>query len=512
MLYTLIRGWDATGLAGVKEEWRGGKKEPIVYTYKRALHYVDFMEQRNAKKFMEKFHEFYYVLGHCRASTVGATDDNNAHPFEYGNYALVHNGTVSKIGLEKANEEVDSAYIAATMDKKGEIETLEKLDGGYSLVWHNHADDTLNFARNDRKPMAMAFVRGRNELWYASEFFTLWNVLKRNDIEIDGPIFIPRSGVHYKFYKEDVRAYDQEGFKIYSPPVFSGKGRGPWPETVHRASPTQPETDGKQTTTTSVVPATNVSTSSNTDSPPSTRGSLHAIQTKFTNPDQVGIDKFNNFMEEYGLKWNQTLIATPLNFVPLNSRPGFGAVELVKMKDPTFSNFEFKLYQISHEVYKHWQEFGRVAITVRNFVADRDRITVACVHNEETQKAIEGSADMITPVREWDDSKDKPATKGGSKSGETAVVCINTETGEIIDAEMLEKDLNRFVDGPDGVQITWERFEELCSRNCGSCDCWLDPERIVGSAVFLHGGIICPECAKDEHVMSVLTGTSERMH
>lgn len=509
MLFNLPRGWDATGVLGVKEEWRAAKKQPIVYTYKRALHYVDFMEQKGARRFMDKFNDFYYVIGHVRASTVGRDDDANAHPFIYGDISLVHNGTVyNKAALEKADEEVDSAYVAATMAKKGEIETLEKLEGGYSLVWHNHKDDTLNFARNDKKPMAIAFAKGKNEMYYASEYRTLYAVLGRNDVEIEGPIFVTRPGIHYKFYKEDVRAYDKEGFKIWTRPQSPSNAGPAWKETVHRG-PDAGQT-GKKTDTTSGVPATNASTSTNSEiSPESSGGEISTtikLMDRAVNPPITVSTLADKALSEYGLKTGQTLILEPSEFRTFVARPSIGIMTLIKPGDLNMEKLAFKVYNVKAEDYENYSKGGRVACILRNFVKQDGKFFdahIPCIINEELQQVIENRQGVFKTLKEtnngpvvndftdkeWDERRRIWVKKEGSKS-----------FNEIIDTEAIEDDINRFVDGPDGVQITWGRFKELCARNCGHCDGDIDPVSSVGRVSFHGEHVICELCAADPSV------------
>jgi hypothetical protein len=72
------------------------------------------------------------------------------------------------MGLD-GNSAVDSERITVTMGNKGVIPTLESLDGSYALVWHDHAANTINFARNKDRPLWLAFSKGRDILFWASE-------------------------------------------------------------------------------------------------------------------------------------------------------------------------------------------------------------------------------------------------------------------------------------------------------------------------------------------------------
>lgn len=106
-----------------------------------------------------------FYVGHNRYATQGAINGKNAHPFKHGNITLVHNGTLrGQHRLPDSKDfEVDSENICHSINKIGIDETVQKLQGAFTLVWHNREDQTLNFIRNHERPFYM--IEATNGLW-----------------------------------------------------------------------------------------------------------------------------------------------------------------------------------------------------------------------------------------------------------------------------------------------------------------------------------------------------------
>jgi len=62
----------------------------------------------------------------------------------------------------------------------------KSLDGAFSLVWHDTRNNTLNFARNDERPLCLAYAHGI--VYWASEELMLRWLLDRN--KIHNPVFM----------------------------------------------------------------------------------------------------------------------------------------------------------------------------------------------------------------------------------------------------------------------------------------------------------------------------------
>lgn len=110
------------------------------------------------------------VVGHGRAATRGSVKIENAHPFaktfETGEILkLVHNGTLEYQqdlpDFDKFN--VDSEWIAEMLVRFGPKEVLGKIRGAMALVWWDEKAKTINFFRNNDRPLHFGQFEGQYE-------------------------------------------------------------------------------------------------------------------------------------------------------------------------------------------------------------------------------------------------------------------------------------------------------------------------------------------------------------
>lgn len=125
------------------------------------------------------------IIGHNRSATSGTIIQENAHPFENDSIVGVHNGTLTSKWrlLDQALFKVDSENLYHHMDKKGLKDTLDNLQGAWSLVWWDKLDETLNFLRNDQRPMFKAWSLDHKSLYAASESWMLSVALARHGVK-----------------------------------------------------------------------------------------------------------------------------------------------------------------------------------------------------------------------------------------------------------------------------------------------------------------------------------------
>lgn len=124
----------------------------------------------------------HFMVGHNRHATRGAKTAKNAHPFVHGNITLAHNGTLSnQHHLPESHKfEVDSENICYSIDAIGAAETIQKLEGAYTLIWHDQKEKTVNIIRNEERPFHLA--KSDRGTWFgASEEAMLMWILTRDD-------------------------------------------------------------------------------------------------------------------------------------------------------------------------------------------------------------------------------------------------------------------------------------------------------------------------------------------
>lgn len=138
------------------------------------------------------------LLGHNRHATKGAADNHAyAHPFQHGHINLMHNGSlVTHAHLTTEHFTVDSEAICKALVTTSIEELVPKLRGAFALVWTDSNEQTLNFVRNDERPLALAFNHKRNTIYWASEKDMLHWLLNRegittNKVDYDEIVVLP---------------------------------------------------------------------------------------------------------------------------------------------------------------------------------------------------------------------------------------------------------------------------------------------------------------------------------
>lgn len=181
---TALRGTDGTGVLSAT---RLGNMS----VYKRDLAPADFLEMSKAKQVIEGT-DNVFLMGHARASTVGHNSNENSHPFSRGHIHLYHNGTLRNHStLHNLNDvRVDSDAIAAAISacnsREAIVQVLESLVGAFSLAWYDSDAGTINFARNEERPLYRAtFKDSKSELFCSESGMIIWLAGRSKDIELE---------------------------------------------------------------------------------------------------------------------------------------------------------------------------------------------------------------------------------------------------------------------------------------------------------------------------------------
>lgn len=460
-----FRGEESTGIACVRKD--NPKSSPDIY--KKAIIGWDFVQLQKSFELIEDMDKYAIVIGHNRAATKGMISDRNSHPFQYGPITLVHNGTVHNYNSLCVNpkETVDSAHVAMSMAENGTKETLEKIRGGYALVWHDASDGTLNIARNNMKPLVFCYEQKENTMYFASELEMLYSILTRNGVKIEGKFKVPTPLVHYKFNINNLREYEK--FPFIEAPVQSyqtDRGQfsdGRWvPKTK-----TLVEANGNKESSlvTKVLAGVAGPTGMTTEQDRKHQEELDkvfcAVEKEADKDHQTGrptsIKKQRKVMEDLtkiGIKFEQSVVVIPDEYIPYKNQKGFGAVVGSVRNHP---NIKAQVNSIGLERWRSSNDRGALFAKVVNF------------------KQVKG-----TPV----------------------VVCVE----HIAKEELPVPSNNDFVKGPKDTMVSPAKFLELTKDGCGYCSTAI----AVGSAKDLlwagDGGSqpLCPSCAKNEEILTTL--------
>lgn len=165
MVMSSLRGFEGSGAITVKSV----KSKIIVNTVKTVLSSAelavdpDFDAITNNPKI---------VIAHARAPTKGGNEEEFIHPHSSGHITGVHNGTMFEIMGEKVSDnESDSKKIFEALNAHSIEDFIKESRGAYSLVWVDTKNGTLNFLRNDQRPIIWARVGGDDAscMFFASE-------------------------------------------------------------------------------------------------------------------------------------------------------------------------------------------------------------------------------------------------------------------------------------------------------------------------------------------------------
>jgi len=140
------------------------------------------------------------VIGHNRHATLGKHTYENTHPFQEGNIVGAHNGTVA--GRNRTDLELegdwgtDSQEIMANINAYGIENVIPKLangqntstDGAWCFIWYDVAENTLNFIRNQHRPLFFTFNEEQDQIFWASEAYMLHAACARRGVKI-GKVF-----------------------------------------------------------------------------------------------------------------------------------------------------------------------------------------------------------------------------------------------------------------------------------------------------------------------------------
>jgi predicted glutamine amidotransferase len=463
MITNSLRGFESTGIALFME-----KEEPELY--KKAVNGMDFIQLNRTKHLVDQLNKGVGCLIHNRASTRGSVHDANAHPFTKGDITLAHNGTlVSYSSLSKNYKgTVDSEAICWAFNEQGSDIILPKLDGSYSLVWWDTKDNSLNFARNDGRPMYMIWSKDGSYMLYGSEYPMLCWLADRNNLHLADEVGTTQPMHHYKFT-------NSKALMEFTKTPFQ-KALPSYQHTVGRATTANRWTRQENTSTRSTGTGTNV-------------------------VPMQDARMLKHFTKKIGLKKAEALIAK-------------AALDNLRLDTPCLV------------VPKSWTPYPGSNPQNRGF------ITAEVMHNAGIHVIVHSHTEKewnklmkqdIQPKRFWCDIVGLSAqTAGGGRrsyvgienreknKGLASVLAhMKHKTTPILEGEVLDKQIEVVTDsvlGPGGVHVSMLRFHEITKNGCANCSSSVTP--LDAEGMVWAGGVppnfLCPDCAADTHIVEDL--------
>lgn len=198
LLVDSVRGLHSTGAGFVsraKEDFMLAKKPGHPFNLFDSKEFEDGMSISKSQK---------VILGHNRYATIGEKTAVNAHPFMFEDIMGMHNGTLEKWSINHLDNPekfgTDSEAIFHTIQNTSAKETVSRMYGAWALVWYDKRDRTLNFLRNDRRPLHYCYSQDRCTLLWASEVDMLKYVMERRNKKVfNDEFYTTVKDTHYSF-------------------------------------------------------------------------------------------------------------------------------------------------------------------------------------------------------------------------------------------------------------------------------------------------------------------------
>jgi predicted glutamine amidotransferase len=182
MVLATFRGMYGSGAAIVHQ---GKKKTLGISIAKTELCAAELITEPDFSAALNKQPKI--IMAHARAPTKGDNSIENAHPHRWQHITGVHNGTMWNVmGETISDKQSDSAAIFKAIAEHGVEAFMKGSRGAYSLVWIDTKDGSLNFLRNDQRPMVFACQKMGDRvgtMYWSSEMGMLKFMLARDKVD-----------------------------------------------------------------------------------------------------------------------------------------------------------------------------------------------------------------------------------------------------------------------------------------------------------------------------------------
>lgn len=156
MIMSTLRGREGAGIITIDEETGKGNRNNPIMTHKFTGTGAGLVTSAGYRKILTT-RKKTGLVGHCRLPTRGLNSPDFIHPHVHGNIAGVHNGTLWTVDDKFVNDnQSDSSLLFRSIAQNGLQKAVDDSHGAMALVWVDNSDETLNFFRNDDRPLWLA--------------------------------------------------------------------------------------------------------------------------------------------------------------------------------------------------------------------------------------------------------------------------------------------------------------------------------------------------------------------
>lgn len=187
-----LRGTHSTGLlqGNIRERYMNYR------VVKDCINCLDFEEMYEDTKtgILSRLTDNLYMM-HVRAATKGVINKENAHPYDFEDFIVAHNGTLKdakyddkektdtflffKDFQQKLNDDPEKDFDEVLADH---INSLES-GGAYAITLFNKINRCMYFLRNSARPLWLAVHKKRGVIYWASERWMLSAILGRHGLK-----------------------------------------------------------------------------------------------------------------------------------------------------------------------------------------------------------------------------------------------------------------------------------------------------------------------------------------
>ncbi len=193
LMMDVRRGPHSTGVVGASKK--------AAYTLKSTQLPWDLAaEEEFQEEIMGK--NWPVMMGHNRFATLGAVNNDNAHPFWHDHIIMTHNGTLT--GLYRMDKyldfDTDSEVFTYNVAKKGIKEVYEQTGGAMTCVWWDQKTSHLNVITNGQRPFTFTYSADHRTMFYASEDWMFRLACEARKVPLDKNHYTLESNNLWEFY------------------------------------------------------------------------------------------------------------------------------------------------------------------------------------------------------------------------------------------------------------------------------------------------------------------------